>query len=105
MSTIFKRRGSSSYSERPCRDPAFHETKVFTVPLRPTGFFKIVFGPEIDPFSFLSVFLNAIVTLHLITIFHNTTVNVESLSPPLFEKIVPSFKNVVFIILFFLRLR
>ena len=33
-----QRRGVSSYSERPCRDPAIHETIVITVPLGPTRF-------------------------------------------------------------------
>ena len=30
--------GTSNGSERPCGDPAFHETIVITVPLGPSGF-------------------------------------------------------------------
>ena len=29
--------------KRPCRDPAFHETIIITVPLIPTGFLQVVF--------------------------------------------------------------
>ena len=32
-----------SASRRPCRDPAFHETIVITMPFGPTGFLKVVF--------------------------------------------------------------
>ena len=32
-----------SYQERACRDPAFHETIVITIPLGPTGFYKVFF--------------------------------------------------------------
>ena len=71
------------------RDPAFHETILVIVPLRPTVFLKVVFWLEIEPFSFCSVFLCA--TLH------NTTVNVMPLSPPNFEKIAaPTFENICF---------
>ena len=46
--------------ERPCRDPAFHDTIVITVPMGTTVFLKVVLLFEIDPFSFFSVFLCAI---------------------------------------------
>ena len=34
-----------------------------------------------------------------ITIFHNTTVNLKPLSPPIFEKIDPHLKNIILLIL------
>ena len=40
-----------------------------------------------------------------ITILHNTTVNAQPLSPPMFEKIAPHFKNKVFSYFVYLRLR
>ena len=35
------------YGERPCRDPAFHETIIIFVPLGPSVFKNIIFSIEI----------------------------------------------------------
>ena len=37
-----QRQGRACGSERPCHDPAFHKTRVITVPLGPTGFKMVV---------------------------------------------------------------
>ena len=90
-------------SASPCRDPAFHETNVITVPLGPTGFWKVVSGLKIDPFSFFSVFLwSVFYTTFLSPFFHDTTVNVKPLSPPIFEKIAHIWnKSICFLFWFF----
>ena len=38
---------SVSRAGRPCRDPAFYETIVITVPLGHTGFLKVILSMEI----------------------------------------------------------
>ena len=45
--------------ERPCRDPAFHETMVIAVPLGPSSFLKVILSMEIGTFSVLVAFLCA----------------------------------------------
>ena len=48
------------YGERPCRDPAFHETIVILVPLGPSVFSNIIFSIEIDKFPVFYAFLCAL---------------------------------------------
>ena len=47
---------TSKYGERPCRDPAFHETTVILVPLGPSVFKNIIFSMMIGYFSVFSAF-------------------------------------------------
>ena len=44
------------YGERPCRDPAFHETIVILVPLGPSVFLNIVFRSKLTNFQFFLLF-------------------------------------------------
>ena len=48
-----------SWEEPPCRDPAFHETRVITVPLGHRGFNKYIFSMEIGSFSVFVAFRGA----------------------------------------------
>ena len=45
-----------SWFGRPCRDPAFYETIIITVPFGPTGFQKVICSMEIGSFSVLFCF-------------------------------------------------
>ena len=99
-----QRRGSSRYSERPCRDPAFHETRVITVPLGPTGFQKVVSWIEVGPFCFFLFFCVLLLPNLFIIIWGNTTVNVKPLNPLIFED-RPIFENKYFHHFICLRLR
>ena len=36
-----------SWAGRPCRDPAFHENKIITVPFGPSVFEKVIFSIKI----------------------------------------------------------
>ena len=63
LATLLSRTG------RPCRDPAFHETIVITMPLGPAGFFKIIFSIEIGSFSICSTFLCAMFYIICLSLF------------------------------------
>ena len=72
--------------ERPCRDPAFRETIVITVPLGHRCFLKYIFPIEIGSFVVLGVFPAAMFcATFFIPSFHITSVNAESLSPPILK--------------------
>ena len=92
---------TSSYPERPCHDPVFHESTVITVPLGPTGFQKVAFWSKIKPFSFFLFLYVLILPDVFITIFHNNTVSVQPLSLPVFEKIAHISKQLFFTFMIF----
>ena len=78
--------------ERPCRDPASHETILITVPFGPSVFFNVIFFDE-DwlTFRFNCFSLCYVLYAIFITFVDNTTVNAKPLSPSIFEKIAPHF--------------
>ena len=54
-----------SWFGRPCRDLAFHETILITVPFGPSGFFKVTFVDGDWLMFFSSFFLCAMFSIHL----------------------------------------
>ena len=87
---------TSKYGERPCRDPALHETTVILVPLGPSVFKNIIFSMMIGYFSVFSAFRYAMFYMSCLSHLLEKSVNAQPLSPPIFEKIAPDFKNNVF---------
>ena len=76
--------------------PAFPETIVITVPFRPSVFQKVIlFDADWLIFCFFSYPVCYLLHNIFITIFHDTTINAQPLSPPIFEKIAPPFKKQV----------
>ena len=76
-----KRQENRSTPNDPCcpsRDPAFHEIIVISVPYGPSVFFSSHFFDKDWPISCFVCFS--------LCYNHNTTVHVEPLSPPIFEK-------------------
>ena len=84
---------------RPCRDPAFHETMVITMPFGPSVFFNHLSMES----GLLIVFCAFLCATFLYTLFitsvHNTTVNAQPLSPTMFEKIAQHFNLLLFVML------
>ena len=77
----------------------FHETKVIIMPFGPSVFLKVILFDKDWLTSTVSVFLCAIFKIKFVSQLL-TSVNAQPLSPPIFEKITPHFKQTVF--LFFL---
>ena len=75
--------------------PTFIGTMVITVPFGPSGFRMAFLGWRLSHFLFLLFLCVLFVIQHLYRFFHNTTVNVKPLSPPIFKKIAPHFKKLV----------
>ena len=73
-----------SYWTAPCRDPVFQETIVITVPLRPTGFQKVVFSGERLAHSVFSDLFRVMFYITFLSLFHKTYVNAKPLNPPCF---------------------
>jgi hypothetical protein len=88
--------------ERPFCDPAFHETTVILVPLGPSVLKNIIFSMMIGYFSVFSAFRCAMFYMSFLS---HLLINAQPLSPPIFEKIAPYFKNNVFSYFGCLRLR
>ena len=95
-----------SWFGRPCRDPAFHETIVITVPFGPNAFLRRhFFDDDLLMFRFVCFSLCYVLCVIFITFVDKTTVNAQPLSPPIFEKIAPHLKNNVCSYFSSLRLR
>ena len=92
-----QKRSLVSHRAAPCRDPAFHKTIIITVPFGPSVFEKVIFSLKIGSTSvFVCVSLCCVLYDILITFVDKTPLNAQPLSPPIFEKIAPHFKNNVF---------
>ena len=95
-----------SRAGRPFPDPAFHETTVILVPLGPSVFKNVIFSMMIGYFPAFSAFRRAMFYMSFLShLLKKTTVNAQPLSPLIFEKIAPDFKNKVFYYFASLRLR
>ena len=74
--------------------PAFPESMIITVPFGPSGFKKDHFCRcRLAHFLFFLFFCVLFVIRHVYHYFHNTTVNAQPLTPPIFEKIAPYSKK------------
>jgi hypothetical protein len=85
--------------------PCFSRTRVILVPLGPSVFKNIIFPMMIGYFSVFSAFRCAMFYVIFITFVEKTSVNAQPLSPQIFMKIAPDFKNNVFYYFASLRLR
>ena len=73
-------------------------------PFGPTGFKKVIFHESLLIFSIFLLFRSYIFSHVFTPLFNKTTVNVQPLSPPVFDKIAKNSKNLrVFILVSYLN--
>ena len=86
--------------ERPCRDAAFHETIVITVPFEPSVFSNVNCSIKIGSFFILFICsLCYVLYAMFITFVDNTSVSAKPLSPSIFENSSTHFHTTVVFVL------